>query len=224
MKHRYERRKPKLRQKFEMGGQLPVESILSIGTGIANQLAVNSLQTENTPVTVPTKRRDYKSFLGSVQRGLDKNYREGMLALGNNALDGELGKAKLLSAKLGAGSQASIQDAMQQEQFEGGQDVRQDRANAFNAQTINSMNESNILRRNQKVGARASAFNAFAQEQADINGLNTQMDYDTQALLLKAIESSDTQVLERAAKQFGYTDVNAFITDFMNRKLQTSKQ
>jgi len=250
MKHRYERRKPKLRKKFSLGGSLvgmaganiigmdkpgfvaptaptnagimdsfSPESLVSLGSGIANQLSVSNLQTQNRPALVPNQRRDYKSFLGSVQRGIDNDYREGMLQMGNNALDGEMGKSNLLASKLGVGSQASIQDAMQEEQFQNSQDQRQDRSSQINVNATNAMNEANLSRENQKIAARAGATSAFAQEQLDLMGRKKQMTYDQQKALLKAIEVSDTNVLGRAAKQFGYDDVTKFIADFMAGKL-----
>lgn len=200
-------------------GSTAVDSLVSVGSNLLNQHAISKLQTDVTPTTVPTRRRNYRSFLGETKRMLDRDYRSGMRELGDNALDGELGKAKLMSARLNAGSDAAVKDAMAREQFEGGQDTRQDRARALNAGTINAVKENNLNRGNQKIGAKVSANRAFAQESLDINSKSAQLDYDTQALLLKAIENSDTKVLARAAKQFGYTDVEMFIQDFMNRKL-----
>jgi hypothetical protein len=236
MKHRFYKGKAKGRTKYKFGEDLSkvvdtvggADSLISMGSNLLTNNSINQLQTQTTAQTVPTKRREYNSFAGQVQRGVDRSYREGMLQMGNNANDGEIGKAKLLSSKFQAISDVNTQDAMAREQFEGVQDARQDRSRMFNSEMTAQNDAMNTDRYNRKIGARVGNNRAFAQEQLDINARSAQLTYDNQALLVTAMSSNDTKVISRFAKSFGYPETDEgiaqFSQDFIAGKLKIKQQ
>lgn len=176
--------------------------IQSLGSTALNLLNASDQPTTQAPVLATNRRTPYKSVLPALERANAAN----LSASFENTEDrggGTLAKNTALSTTLNANTKGAIADQQGRMQFEQAGDRLDAGVNLQNARTQNNVTAMNMSRRRERIVDMSQAINAGTQDLINIDSNNQLQNVQSKELVLEALKSGDTEVLDRVAQSLG---------------------
>jgi len=176
--------------------------IQSLGSTAANLFTASKQPTTQAPVLAKSRRTPFKSILPGVEAANAANL-SAMFENIEGTGGGTTAKTAAFASTLGANTKAALGDIQARNQFNLAGDRLDAGVSVANTQSQNRINALNIGRRRERLVDMSQAITAGTQDLLNIGSNRQLQNVQGKALVLEALKSGDTGVIERVAESLG---------------------
>jgi len=176
----------------------------SVGNTIGNIFQASNLETDVTPQTARFKRSQFKSSQPDIERMNEEGFSTYLQSL-KGAGGTDASRASAVANFTKGANEGILGDRQQENRFNQGQDRLQAGVNLANTQTINRQENINLSRRNDRRGAIQNAIQGGTQDFMNVLSNRQVQNMQSKELIIEAMKSGDTGVVEEIARSLGMT-------------------